>query len=71
MDNVDLAPWVTETGKRNRDKIKNHKDWEEWKASEFYQFDAMDKDNMFGPTYTRPHGDIVLRQVWTYVIRQY
>ena len=50
-------------------KLKNHPDWEEWKASGFYQLYAMDKDNMFGPPFIRPHGAILLRQVWMNVIK--
>ena len=70
IENVGIAPGFPETGNRTRDKLNNHTDWEEWKASEFYQLDAMDKDNMFGTTCIIPHRDIVLRQIWTYVIRQ-
>ena len=39
-------------------------------TTEFSQLDAMDKYNMFEPTYIIPSGAILLRKVWTYVIKQ-
>ena len=70
MENVVLAPGFIETCKSTRDNLKNHLDWEDWKASDFFQLDAMDKDNMFGPPCRILYGSIVMIQVWTYVIRQ-
>ena len=41
MENVVPAPGFLETCKSTRDNLKNHLDWEDWKASEFFQLDAM------------------------------
>ena len=71
MENVGKSPVVTETGKRKRDKLKNHPNWEEWKESKFHQLDDMDKENMIGTPCIIPPGSIVLRQVCTYVIKHY
>ena len=70
MDHVSIEPGVTETVKRTSDNLKNHLDWEEWKASGFSHLDATDKDNIFGPTCIIPPGVIVLIQVWTHVVKQ-
>ena len=71
MEHACLAPTVTETGKRNMDTLKNHPDWYEWKDSEFSQLDVMDKDYIFVSPCRRPPGDIVRRQVWTYLMTNY
>ena len=68
MEHVGLAPVFPETDKRTRAKLKNHPDWEEWKAYEFSQLDAIDKENMFGTPCRRPPRDTVLRKVWMYVL---
>ena len=71
MEHFGLDNLVTETVKKTREKLKTQQDWEKWKASEFYQLDYTDKENMFGIPCRRPHGYIILRQVWTYVINKY
>ena len=70
MDHIGLDPGVPKTGKRTRYKLKNHPDWEEWKESEFYHLDALDKDIIFGCTFIITLGAIVLIQVWKYVIKK-
>ena len=71
MDHVVLDTRFPETGNRDRDKLKNHMYWEEWKAYEFPQLDDMDKDNMFVSLCRILSGDIILKKIWTYVIKNY
>ena len=68
-DHVGLDLGFPETGNRTRDKLNNHPDYKECKASEFSQVDDVDKDNIFGPSYRRPLGTIVMRNFCRYVVK--
>jgi hypothetical protein len=83
-DDPSLPPYMASTGLRDtsnyeegtvpgskwtRRQLRKLPCWLRWKAAETKQLDSMAKDGMYGPPCKPPPGAIVLRQVWTYLVK--
>lgn len=60
----------TSTSQFTRRQLEQRDDFKEWLAAEFRQLDTHASDNMFGDPCPRPRGAIVLRSIWTYILKK-
>jgi Reverse transcriptase (RNA-dependent DNA polymerase). len=60
----------TSTSQFTRRHLQQRDDFPEWLAAEFKQLDTHASDGMFGEPCPRPKGAIVLRSIWTYILKK-
>lgn len=72
MKNQDIRVSIrkTSTGQFTRRQLKARPDFNEWLSAEFKQLDTHDSDGMFGDPCPRPKKSVVLRSIWTYILKK-
>jgi hypothetical protein len=60
----------TSTTQFTRRQLKLRDDFNEWLEAEYRQLDTHESDGMFGEPCPRPRNAIVLRSIWTYILKK-
>jgi Reverse transcriptase (RNA-dependent DNA polymerase). len=68
--NLPPAIHKTSTSQFTRSQLSKRDDFKLWLAAEFKQYDTHASDKMFGEPCPRPPKAIVLRSVWTYLLKK-
>lgn len=59
----------TTSSQFTRKQLMKRDDFELWREAEYKQFDTHDSDGMFGTPCPRPTNAIVLRSIWSYLLK--